>query len=75
VHEVQVIFCANSAVSSATSGLIATTISILLLGGMQLFKTQIASTQLGTVFGGFLASQLFVLLLTVRSAWKNSAWL
>jgi len=60
--------------SAATSGLIAMTSSILLFGGMQIFKTQLADSQLGTVFGGFLASQLFVLLLTAVSNFEVSAF-
>ncbi|OQV22103.1 putative Protein KRTCAP2-like protein [Hypsibius exemplaris] len=62
------------AVSAGTSALIATTLSILLLGGMQIFKAQLASTQLGTLLGGFLASQLFVLLLTAVSNFEMSTF-
>ena len=54
-----------AALSSATSGLISATISVLIIGVMQIFKAPIADSQLGTIFGGFLGSQLFVFLLTV----------
>ncbi|GAV03097.1 hypothetical protein RvY_13577 [Ramazzottius varieornatus] len=54
-------------VSSATSGLISAAISVLIIAVMQIFKVQIAATQLGTIFGGFLGSQLFVFLLTAVS--------
>lgn len=62
------------ALSSATSGLISATISVLIIGVMQIFKAPIADSQLGTIFGGFLGSQLFVFLLTAVSNFEMSAF-
>ncbi|XP_055336313.1 protein KRTCAP2 homolog [Paramacrobiotus metropolitanus] len=62
------------AVSAGTSGLIAVASSILLIGAMQLFKAPLSNSQPGTVLGGFLGSQLFVLLLTAVSNFEMSAF-
>lgn len=52
------------AASTSTSLLLSSTLVFLLFASMQLFKTQLASSELMTIFGGFLGSILFVLIIT-----------
>jgi len=49
------------------SFVLAATFAVLLLAGMQLYKTQIGAHEYMTIFGGFLGSLLFVLILTAVS--------
>ncbi|UJR23810.1 hypothetical protein I4U23_026786 [Adineta vaga] len=55
------------AASHATSFLISLLISLLLFASMQLFRSQLASSQPLTIVGGFLGSLLFISLLTATS--------
>ncbi|KAG8182707.1 hypothetical protein JTE90_026161 [Oedothorax gibbosus] len=52
------------AISTGISCLLATSLFVLLFAGMQVYRWQLASTQLMTVLGGFLGSNLFVFALT-----------
>ncbi|CAB3383386.1 Hypothetical predicted protein [Cloeon dipterum] len=52
------------AASSGTSFALASILSILLFSGMQMYKHWLASTQVQTIFGGYLGSVLFILSLT-----------
>lgn len=54
-----------TALPSYTSFLFATTLTVLTFAGMQMFKTNLASSEWMTILGGFIGSQLFVFLLTV----------
>lgn len=42
-------------------------VSLLLVAGMQVFKTALASNQLLTIVGGYLASLVFIFVLTAIS--------
>lgn len=53
------------ATSNASSFLLSLLIALLLFASMQLFRTQIASSQPLTIAGGFMGSLVFVSLLTV----------
>lgn len=55
------------AVSSSMSFFLSATLAVLLFAGMQLYKQQIAAYEYMTIFGGFLGSLLFCLLLTAVS--------
>ena len=59
-----------TALPSYTSFLFASTLTVLTFAGMQMFKTNLASSEWMTILGGFVGSQLFVFLLTVSFA-KN----
>ncbi|GFQ84793.1 protein KRTCAP2 homolog [Trichonephila clavata] len=52
------------AFSSGTSCLISTSLFVVLFSGMQVYRWQLASSQLMTVLGGFLGSFLFMFALT-----------
>jgi len=52
-------------VSSSISLVISLSLCILIFGGMQMFKSNIASTEWKTVAGGFVGSWFFVFSLTV----------
>uniref|UniRef100_V5H518 Uncharacterized protein n=1 Tax=Ixodes ricinus TaxID=34613 RepID=V5H518_IXORI len=52
------------AVSSGTSGMLATCLFMLLFATMQIYKSQLTSSQPMTIVGGFLGSVLFILILT-----------
>ncbi|XP_013379489.1 keratinocyte-associated protein 2 [Lingula anatina] len=55
------------AVSSGLSFLMSTAVTILIFGGMQLYKSQLASKEWMTILGGFIGSCLFIFLLTAVS--------
>lgn len=52
------------ALTESASFIVSSVLSILTFSAMQMFKTQLASTQLMTILGGFIGSILFVFLLT-----------
>jgi hypothetical protein len=53
------------AASNSTSFLFSLLVALLLFASMQVFRTQIASSQPLTIAGGFLGSLVFISLLTV----------
>merc|ERR1711872_453104 len=55
------------AVSSYNSFILSITLTLIVFAGMQLYKAPLASTEWGTILGGFLGSQIFVFLLTAIS--------
>ncbi|KAF6037291.1 KRTCAP2 [Bugula neritina] len=55
------------AVSSSISLVISLSLCILIFGGMQMFKSNIASTEWKTVAGGFVGSWFFVFSLTAMN--------
>ncbi|CAF1178263.1 unnamed protein product [Rotaria magnacalcarata] len=55
------------AASNASSFLVSLLISLLLFASMQLFRSQLASSQPMTIAGGFIGSMVFVSLLTALS--------
>merc|ERR1711973_3977 len=57
-------FFSNMAVSSSTSFALASVVSVLIFSGMQMYKQWLVSSQPLTLFGGFLGSILFMLILT-----------
>jgi len=62
------------AVSSGMSFFLSTTLAILLFAGMQLYKHQLAGHEWMTIFGGFLGSLLFCLILTAVSNFEASSF-
>ncbi|XP_054278405.1 protein KRTCAP2 homolog [Macrosteles quadrilineatus] len=52
------------AASSGTSFILASILTVLLFSGMQMYRQWLGSSQLHTILGGYLASVLFVLVLT-----------
>lgn len=54
----------SMAVSSGTSFVLASVLTVLLFSGMQMYRQWLASSQLHTIFGGYLGSVLFILVLT-----------
>ncbi|XP_070542666.1 dolichyl-diphosphooligosaccharide--protein glycosyltransferase subunit KCP2-like [Ptychodera flava] len=62
------------AASASVSLLLASTLTVLLFAGMQMYKTQLASTEWMTVLGGFLGSNLFILILTAVSNFESIAF-
>ena len=63
-----------SAVSSGVSFLLATTLSVLLFAGMQMYKSQLAGQDYMTIVGGFLGSNLFILLLTAVGNFETATF-
>lgn len=55
------------AVSTYNSFILSITLTLVVFAGMQLYKVPLASSEWGTILGGFLGSQLFVFLLTAIS--------
>ncbi|KAK2147002.1 hypothetical protein LSH36_574g01063 [Paralvinella palmiformis] len=53
-----------SAVSSGMSFFLSSTLAVLMFAGMQLYKQNLAGTEWMTIFGGFIGSLLFSLMLT-----------
>lgn len=51
--------------SSSVSLVISLSLCVVIFGGMQMFKAEIASNEWKTIGGGFLGSWLFVFALTV----------
>ncbi|KAG8229378.1 hypothetical protein J437_LFUL000899 [Ladona fulva] len=51
-------------VSSGTSFVLSSIMTVLLFSGMQMYRQWLASSQLHTIFGGYLGSLLFILVLT-----------
>ncbi|KAK7872692.1 hypothetical protein R5R35_002681 [Gryllus longicercus] len=52
------------ATSSGTSFALASLLTVLIFSGMQMYRQWLASSQLHTIFGGYLGSVLFLLILT-----------
>ena len=52
------------AVSTGASFVLSLLFAVLLFSGMQMYKSWFTSTQLHTVFGGYVSSILFLLILT-----------
>jgi len=57
----------SMAVSTYNSFILSITLTLVVFAGMQLYKVPLASSEWGTILGGFLGSQLFVFLLTAIS--------
>ncbi|XP_053680396.1 protein KRTCAP2 homolog [Anopheles nili] len=55
------------AVSTTVSLLLASVSAVLIFSGMQMYRPLLASSQLTTIFGGYLGSWLFILSLTAVS--------
>jgi hypothetical protein len=55
------------AASNGVSVVVSLAVSLLLVAGMQVFKTALASNQLLTIVGGYLASLVFIFVLTAIS--------
>ena len=62
------------AVSSGTSLALSSVLSVLVFSGMQMNKQWLVSSQPLTLLAGFLASLLFVLVLTVSSLYFCNIW-
>jgi hypothetical protein len=60
------------AVSSGMSLVLSSTLAVLLFAGMQLYKHQLAAHEWLTVFGGFLGSLLFCLILTAVGNFEST---
>ncbi|XP_033113481.1 keratinocyte-associated protein 2-like [Anneissia japonica] len=60
------------AVSSGPSAVLSSLLMLLLFAGMQVFKVQLASSELMTILGGFLGSLLFILGLTAMNNVENA---
>merc|ERR1711893_287539 len=71
-----VCFCSRNykkmAMTSGVSFVLSSTFSVLLFAGMQMYRNQLASSQLLTIFGGFLGSILFIFILTAVGNLENS---
>ncbi|XP_046751427.1 protein KRTCAP2 homolog [Diprion similis] len=52
------------AVTNGVSFVLSSILTVLLFSGMQIYRGWFASSQLHTVFGGYLGSVLFILILT-----------
>ncbi|XP_026272889.1 keratinocyte-associated protein 2 [Frankliniella occidentalis] len=52
------------AVSTGASFVLSLLLSVVVFSGMQMYKSWFTSTQLHTVFGGYISSVLFLLILT-----------
>jgi small-conductance mechanosensitive channel len=65
-------FLHKMAVPSGVSFLLASTLSVLLFAGMQMFRTELASREYMTIIGGFIGSILFVLILTAIGNFENA---
>ena len=50
--------------SNGVSAVVSLALSLVLVAGMQVFKSTLASSQLLTILGGYLASLVFLFLLT-----------
>ncbi|ESN99002.1 hypothetical protein HELRODRAFT_162477 [Helobdella robusta] len=61
-------------VSTSTSLLISATLGVLVFAGMQMYKSQLASNEWMTIFGGALGSVLFCLILTAINNFENVAF-
>merc|ERR1711918_132221 len=59
------------ALPTSVSCIVSSILSLILFAGMQLFKTQLGSTKLTIIVGGFLGSVLFVLILTAMNNFEN----
>lgn len=59
--------------ANSTSAILASILALLTFAGMQAFRTQLASSQLATVFGGFAGANIFVFLLTVSVLFLKSS--
>ncbi|XP_072167529.1 dolichyl-diphosphooligosaccharide--protein glycosyltransferase subunit KCP2-like [Diadema setosum] len=55
------------AVSSSVSGLLSAILAVVLFAGMQTYRSQLAGSEWLTILGGFLGSNLFILILTCIS--------
>ena len=56
-----------AAVSTSVSLVLASLSAVLIFSGMQMYRPLLASSQMATIFGGYLGSWLFILSLTVGS--------
>uniref|UniRef100_A0A182QR37 Uncharacterized protein n=1 Tax=Anopheles farauti TaxID=69004 RepID=A0A182QR37_9DIPT len=55
------------AVSTTVSLVLASVSAVLIFSGMQMYRPLLASSQMATIFGGYLGSWLFILSLTAVS--------
>ncbi|XP_075217525.1 protein KRTCAP2 homolog [Lycorma delicatula] len=62
------------AISSGTSFILSSVLTVLLFSGMQMYRQWLASSQLHTIFGGYLGSLLFILSLTAVGNIESAAF-
>ena len=60
------------ALSTSVSGVVSLLLALLVFSAMQLFKVQLASSEIFTILGGFLGSTVFVLSLTGVNNLENA---
>jgi len=60
------------AVQSGMSFFLSSTLAVLLFAGMQIYKHQLAAHEWMTIFGGFLGSILFCLILTAVGNFEST---
>ena len=61
-------------VTAGTSGILASTLSLLLMAGLQLGKGYLVASRLSVIFTGFLGSLLFLFILTAISNFEMAAF-
>lgn len=59
------------ALPTSVSCVVSSILCLITFAGMQLFKTQLGSSKVMTILGGFLGSQLFVFALTAMNNFEN----
>merc|ERR1712018_28625 len=59
------------ALPTSVSCIVSSILCLITFAGMQLFRNQLGSSKVMTILGGFLGSQLFVLLLTAMNNFEN----
>merc|ERR1712002_1387946 len=62
---------AKMALPTSVSCALSSILCLITFAGMQLFKTQLGSSKIMTILGGFLGSQLFVFALTAINNFEN----
>lgn len=63
-----------AAVTPGTSGILAATLSLLLMAGLQIFKGYLVTSRLSIIFTGFLGSVLFLFILTAISNFEMATF-
>lgn len=58
-------FSSTSEMAHGVSAVVSLVLALSVFAAMQAFRTQLASSQLMTILGGFLGSNIFVFLITV----------
>ncbi|CAG5101130.1 Similar to AAEL007634: Protein KRTCAP2 homolog (Aedes aegypti) [Cotesia congregata] len=60
------------AVTSGVSFILSSIFTVILFSGMQMYKSWLTSSQLHTIFGGYLGSMLFIFILTAVGNLESS---